>query len=306
MSNQDALNQWSDVFMNTYGTPQLHLVKGEGATVTDADGNEYVDMLAGIAVNSLGHAHPALVSAVATQAGTLGHISNFTTRYFGMSSGGFFCRFPMPYRKGFRMEVENLDKTIDTEVFCNVLYQEQQVAEDAAYFHAQYHSGPNPGPEPTRIMEAEGRGHFVGCVVSMQGENRGYMSYLEAPEYIYVDEDWEKPRIVGTGLEDYFMGGWYFREGEFTGEMHGVPFKDALDASIAMYRIHEDDAIHFKKRMKFDFVNPWAPERLQPFMYSSAAFFYLDSPDGQQPPLPTGDALLPWYRTKNTDRQSIP
>ncbi|WP_076598506.1 acetylornithine transaminase [Corynebacterium appendicis] len=77
MSNQDALNQWSDVFMNTYGTPQLHLVKGGGATVTDADGKQYVDMLAGIAVNSLGHAHPALVSAVATQAGTLGHISNF-------------------------------------------------------------------------------------------------------------------------------------------------------------------------------------------------------------------------------------
>lgn len=77
MSNQDALNQWSDVFMNTYGIPQLHLVKGEGATVTDADGKQYVDMLAGIAVNSLGHAHPALVSAVATQAGTLGHISNF-------------------------------------------------------------------------------------------------------------------------------------------------------------------------------------------------------------------------------------
>ncbi len=77
MGNRDALGQWSDVFMNTYGTPQLHLVKGEGATVTDADGKDYVDMLAGIAVNSLGHGHPALVSAVATQAGTLGHISNF-------------------------------------------------------------------------------------------------------------------------------------------------------------------------------------------------------------------------------------
>lgn len=77
MGNKDALSQWSDVFMNTYGTPQLHLVKGEGATVTDADGKTYVDLLAGIAVNSLGHAHPALVSAVAQQAGTLGHISNF-------------------------------------------------------------------------------------------------------------------------------------------------------------------------------------------------------------------------------------
>lgn len=77
MSNRDALDQWSDVLMNTYGTPQLHLVKGEGATVTDADGKTYVDMLAGIAVNSLGHGHPALVDAVSSQAATLGHISNF-------------------------------------------------------------------------------------------------------------------------------------------------------------------------------------------------------------------------------------
>lgn len=76
-SNAEALEQWSQVFMNTYGTPQLHLVKGEGATVTDADGNTYVDMLAGIAVNSLGHAHPELIRAVTDQASALGQISNF-------------------------------------------------------------------------------------------------------------------------------------------------------------------------------------------------------------------------------------
>lgn len=76
-SNEDALNQWSEVFMNTYGTPQLQLVKGEGSIVTDADGKEYVDMLAGIAVNALGHGHPALVHAVSKQTATLGHISNF-------------------------------------------------------------------------------------------------------------------------------------------------------------------------------------------------------------------------------------
>lgn len=76
-SNEEALEQWSQVFMNTYGTPQLQLVKGEGATVTDADGNTYVDMLAGIAVNSLGHAHPELIRAVTDQASALGHISNF-------------------------------------------------------------------------------------------------------------------------------------------------------------------------------------------------------------------------------------
>ena len=76
-NNAAALAEWSGVFMNSYGTPQLHLVKGEGATVTDADGKQYVDMLAGIAVNSLGHGHPALVEAVSRQVATLGHISNF-------------------------------------------------------------------------------------------------------------------------------------------------------------------------------------------------------------------------------------
>ncbi|MPV38378.1 acetylornithine transaminase [Georgenia subflava] len=65
--------------MNTFGDPQRVLVRGEGAWVWDADGNRYLDLLGGIAVNALGHAHPALVAAVAEQLGTLGHVSNFFT-----------------------------------------------------------------------------------------------------------------------------------------------------------------------------------------------------------------------------------
>jgi acetylornithine/N-succinyldiaminopimelate aminotransferase len=65
--------------MNTFGPPKLTLVRGEGAHVWDDRGNEYVDLLGGIAVNVLGHGHPALVDAVTTQLQTLGHISNFFT-----------------------------------------------------------------------------------------------------------------------------------------------------------------------------------------------------------------------------------
>ncbi|MCD4526139.1 acetylornithine transaminase [Nocardioides sp. cx-173] len=65
--------------MNTFGPPKLTLVRGSGAHVWDADGKEYVDLLGGIAVNALGHAHPALVEAVAAQLSTLGHVSNFFT-----------------------------------------------------------------------------------------------------------------------------------------------------------------------------------------------------------------------------------
>ncbi|WP_345528834.1 acetylornithine transaminase [Nocardioides endophyticus] len=65
--------------MNTFGPPKLVLARGEGAHVWDVDGNEYVDLLGGVAVNALGHGHPALVEAVTNQLGTLGHISNLFT-----------------------------------------------------------------------------------------------------------------------------------------------------------------------------------------------------------------------------------
>jgi acetylornithine aminotransferase len=68
--------RWSRSVMDTYGTPALTLVRGEGAVVWDADGRSYVDMLAGLAVNALGHAHPAVVAAVTRQISTLGHVSN--------------------------------------------------------------------------------------------------------------------------------------------------------------------------------------------------------------------------------------
>jgi acetylornithine aminotransferase len=68
--------RWQSAMMNNYGTPPLALVRGSGAEVWDADGNRYLDLLAGIAVNSLGHAHPAVVEAVTKQVSTLGHVSN--------------------------------------------------------------------------------------------------------------------------------------------------------------------------------------------------------------------------------------
>jgi len=69
--------RYGAALMNTYGPPQRVLVRGEGCYVWDADGRRYLDLLAGIAVNTLGHAHPFLVSAVTAQLATLGHVSNF-------------------------------------------------------------------------------------------------------------------------------------------------------------------------------------------------------------------------------------
>ncbi|SMG26945.1 acetylornithine aminotransferase apoenzyme [Corynebacterium pollutisoli] len=68
--------KWNDVLMNNYGTPPIELVSGKGATVEDSQGRVHIDLLAGIAVNALGHGHPAIVEAVTHQLSQLGHVSN--------------------------------------------------------------------------------------------------------------------------------------------------------------------------------------------------------------------------------------
>jgi acetylornithine aminotransferase len=70
------LDRWQAVMMDNYGTPPVALASGEGAMVTDVDGKTYLDLLGGIAVNILGHRHPAVIDAVTAQLNTLGHVSN--------------------------------------------------------------------------------------------------------------------------------------------------------------------------------------------------------------------------------------
>ena len=76
-SGADWTQRYGHALMNTFGTPRRVLVRGEGCYVWDADGRRYLDLLGGIAVNVLGHAHPTLTAAISAQLGTLGHVSNF-------------------------------------------------------------------------------------------------------------------------------------------------------------------------------------------------------------------------------------
>ena len=73
------LSRYSSSLLGVFGTPQRVLVRGAGCLVWDADGKEYLDLLGGIAVNALGHAHPFVTSVISSQLATLGHVSNFFT-----------------------------------------------------------------------------------------------------------------------------------------------------------------------------------------------------------------------------------
>ncbi|MYT75284.1 MULTISPECIES: acetylornithine transaminase [unclassified Streptomyces] len=74
--NEALARRWQDVMMDNFGTPSLALARGLGTRVWDAEGTEYLDFVGGIAVNALGHAHPAVVRAVSEQVASLGHVSN--------------------------------------------------------------------------------------------------------------------------------------------------------------------------------------------------------------------------------------
>jgi acetylornithine aminotransferase len=77
MSIADYQRRWEAALMANYGTPLVALARGAGAEVWDVDGRRYLDLLGGVAVNALGHAHPAVIRAVTEQLSTLGQVSNF-------------------------------------------------------------------------------------------------------------------------------------------------------------------------------------------------------------------------------------
>jgi acetylornithine aminotransferase len=78
-AGHDLIDRYAGAMVQVFGTPQLVLASGHGCWVTDVDGRRYLDLLSGIAVNALGHGHPALVQAVAKQAEAAIHVSNFFT-----------------------------------------------------------------------------------------------------------------------------------------------------------------------------------------------------------------------------------
>ena len=77
MSETEALQKrFAAALMPNYGVPPLAISRGQGCRVWDADGRRYLDLIAGIAVSSLGHAHPAIVEAVSRQVAEVAHTSN--------------------------------------------------------------------------------------------------------------------------------------------------------------------------------------------------------------------------------------
>jgi len=141
-SNAAWTDRYAHAVMDTFGPPQRVLVRGEGAYVWDADGRRYLDLLAGIAVNALGHAHPTLTAAVSAQLGTLGHVSNF---------------FATPTQVGLAERLLQVAGAPDgSRVFFTNSGTE---AVEAAFKMARRNRGDDDGTPRTRILALEGGFH---------------------------------------------------------------------------------------------------------------------------------------------------
>ncbi|MFI7484156.1 acetylornithine transaminase [Kocuria sp. M1R5S2] len=146
------LGEYADSLLGVFGAPSLVLTHGRGAVVTDADGNDYLDLLAGIAVNSLGHAHPRWVEIVSRQLATLGHVSNFFTSPQQIALAGKLLALA--------------GAPAGSHVFfANSGAEANEAAFKLARRHGHEHPGPDGGPRGTVLaLESAFHGRTMGAL----------------------------------------------------------------------------------------------------------------------------------------------
>ena len=161
------------------------------------------------------------------------------------------CYWPMPFRKSARIEIENQSTQPIKLLYFNVDWiRKKRLSKDTLYFCAQYRQEYPAAPDQEyTILEAEGRGHYVGTVLSVRTRSPGWFG--EGDMRMVVDGDTENP-LWGTGTEDYFLSAWGLAE--TSTPYFGVPYLNQgarnVDQRTCMYRWHLSDAIVFQKSLK--------------------------------------------------------
>jgi hypothetical protein len=210
------------------------------------------------------------------------------------TSGGYNSYWPMPFHKSARWTITNLSKhRIDAFYFNIDWTQYDRLDPNIRHFHAQWRrENPTSADKNYTILEATGEGHYVGTALFMQNRRGRGLGFLEGDEMVWVDGN-TKPSLYGTGTEDYFSSGWYYDRGTYSANYHGVPIKDTTLGRVSSYRWHIEDAIPFKKSIKFTIEHGHANDHEAD--YSSVAYWYQSEPHAAFPPLPRDPAdLLAW------------
>ena len=189
--NQESIMAMTDAnIMNTYRRTPIALVKGEGARVWDAEGRQYLDFIAGIAVCNLGHAHPAVVEAIRRQALDLMHVSNL-----------YYTR---PQAEVARILVEH--SFADKAFFCNSGAE----ANEAAIKLARKYAHENLGPDKCELLTMKDSFHGrTMATITATGQEKfqfGFTPLLDGFRYIPFNDPEAleaaiTPRTCGVMLE---------------------------------------------------------------------------------------------------------
>ena len=220
------------------------------------------------------------------------------------------CFWHMPFRKSARVEVVNQSEKPISLLYYNIDWiKKKKISNDAPYFYAQYRQEyPVQNGKDYVLLDTEGKGHYVGTVLSVRTRSPSWFG--EGDEKIYIDRE-EKASIWGTGTEDYFLSAWGLKT--TSTPCFGVPYFDQwgiVGGHTSAYRWHISDPIVFNKGIKMTFEHyGWISSDENPTQkvdswnereddYSSVAFWY-------QTGQPTFTARAPHARERtlpNLDR----
>lgn len=206
------------------------------------------------------------------------------------------CYWPMPFGKSAKITVTNEGKEHVGALYWYVDWQKMdKLPKDSGYFHAQYRQEyPCIQGRDYLILDAEGKGQYVGCNLSVRQREPGWWG--EGDDKFYIDGE-ETPSLCGTGSEDYFCDGWGIRK--LDGLYYGFPISEGYDTFCrhTSYRFHIQDPVPFKKSLRMaiehkgsrtypDGKNNGYVERADDF--SSVAYWYQTEPHKKFPSLPEG------------------
>lgn len=209
----------------------------------------------------------------------------------GVKNSLHYCFIPMPWEKNADIELVYLKNDTDTgrEIPCRVTlyFSKSKLAPGEEKLYVRWNRNKNiPAGEPYKILEASGRGHYIGTLLLAQGLNSGMTTFFEGDDQCYIDG---KLRLHGTGSEDYFNGGWYALPDRWD-QAFSLPVHGCLAYSIPLahtggYRFYVSDKLPFKETFKLTIEHGPVNNNI-PADYTSVAFYYCDRP------LP-GNELLP-------------
>jgi hypothetical protein len=230
---------------------------------------------------------------------------------FGRARNSYW---PLPFRQSCKITVTNEGKRRVTSLYYHVDWQKHaSLPEDIAYFHAYYQqANPAPPGKNYTILNIRGTGHYVGTVLNVIQTQLGWFG--EGDDLFYVDDE-KKPRIDGTGTEDYFNDAWALRVSD--GAWTGIPVAEGegLGARLTGYRWHVPDVVPFTKSLRLEIehygwtYNPDGTARSgfeeRPDIFSSAAFWYQKGVNEDVPEPPYGSARLPLGNAQQIEVENL-